>query len=190
MTTDTIFDLASMTKAPATRRAIAQLHEQGRWKWTSPCRTTCRDSTRPTIRAALRSPSDAAHPHLRDRRRSELPGPVGFEPGRQGAGIHLAEVSSLSSAPTRIPTTTINFILLGQILEQITGQPEDEYVAEHVFGPLGMTETRYLPPSKACGPQRIRGAALASTRSCRGRPTARRAPGAPTRCPDRADGAR
>ena len=34
-------------------------------------------------------------------------------------------------------------------------------MAEHVFGPLGMTETRY-PPSKACGTNNASGAALAS----------------------------
>ncbi len=55
----------------------------------------------------------------------------------------------------------INFILLGLLIERITGQSEDVYVQENVFAPLGMGDTRYLPPAKACGPQQIRGSAIA-----------------------------
>ena len=55
----------------------------------------------------------------------------------------------------------INFILLGALIENITGEAEDVYVQQHVFAPLGMEETRYLPPAKACGPHTMRGAAIA-----------------------------
>ena len=55
----------------------------------------------------------------------------------------------------------INFILLGALIENVTGETEDVYVAQHVFAPLGMDETRYLPPAKACGPHTMRGAAIA-----------------------------
>jgi CubicO group peptidase (beta-lactamase class C family) len=33
-----------------------------------------------------------------------------------------------------------------QVVEHITGEPIDRYLAEHLFGPLGMPATRYLPP--------------------------------------------
>ena len=55
----------------------------------------------------------------------------------------------------------INFILLGALIEKVTGEPEDVYVQQNVFRPLGMEETRYLPPAKACGPHVMRGAAIA-----------------------------
>jgi CubicO group peptidase (beta-lactamase class C family) len=69
----------------------------------------------------------------------------------------------------------IGFILLGALIEKVTGEPEDVYVAEHVFAPLGMDDTRYLPPAKACGPHTIRGAAIASAPAPTG--------GVPVECP-------
>src|SRR5262249_27017573 len=55
----------------------------------------------------------------------------------------------------------INFILLGALIEKVTGEAEDVYVQEHVFEPLGLQDTHYLPPAKACGPHTIRGSAIA-----------------------------
>ena len=55
----------------------------------------------------------------------------------------------------------INFILLGALIEKVTGEAEDVYVQQNVFAPLGMEDTRYLPPAKACGPHTMRGAAIA-----------------------------
>jgi CubicO group peptidase (beta-lactamase class C family) len=36
-------------------------------------------------------------------------------------------------------------ILLGEIVQRVTGERLDRYTATHLFGPLGMTETMYLP---------------------------------------------
>jgi CubicO group peptidase (beta-lactamase class C family) len=55
----------------------------------------------------------------------------------------------------------INFILLGALIEKVTGEAEDVYVQQHVFAPLGMEDTRYLSPAKACGQHTMRGAAIA-----------------------------
>src|SRR4029077_10870369 len=40
----------------------------------------------------------------------------------------------------------INFFLLGDIVQRITKQSLDAYLKARVFGPLGMTETAFLPP--------------------------------------------
>jgi CubicO group peptidase (beta-lactamase class C family) len=68
----------------------------------------------------------------------------------------------LESAPgAGFRYSDINFILLGLMVEKLTGAAEDDYVQQNIFGPLGMTETRYLPAAKACGPHSMRGAAIA-----------------------------
>ena len=54
----------------------------------------------------------------------------------------------------------INFITLGALVEEISGQSLDVYAQEHIFRPLGMTHTRYLP-AKACGPMDVYGSAIA-----------------------------
>jgi uncharacterized protein YbbC (DUF1343 family)/CubicO group peptidase (beta-lactamase class C family) len=40
----------------------------------------------------------------------------------------------------------INFVVLGALVERLSGESLNEYAAKHVFGPLGMKETRFLPP--------------------------------------------
>ncbi len=77
-------------------------------------------------------------------------------------GINRALTTPLQSAPEAVfRYSDINFILLGDIVETLSGQPLDVYAQEHIFKPLGMTETRYLPIDKACGPHRVIGAAIA-----------------------------
>jgi CubicO group peptidase (beta-lactamase class C family) len=39
-------------------------------------------------------------------------------------------------------------VLLGFIVERVSGQPLDGYLAQSVFAPLGMNDTRYLPPKE------------------------------------------
>ena len=51
--------------------------------------------------------------------------------------------------------------MLGALIEKVTSEAEDAYVQQNVFAPLGMEETRYLPPAKVCGPHTMRGAAIA-----------------------------
>lgn len=79
---------------------------------------------------------------------------------RPDGGFRRALTTPLESAPGEVfRYSDINFILLGALVEQLTGEPEDDYVQRNVFAPLGMTETRYLPVAKVCGPHTIRGAA-------------------------------
>jgi CubicO group peptidase (beta-lactamase class C family) len=39
----------------------------------------------------------------------------------------------------------INFFLLGDIVRRVSGQPLDRYAKTHVFDPLGMKDTGFLP---------------------------------------------
>ena len=45
----------------------------------------------------------------------------------------------------RMAYSDLGAILLGQIVEQLSGWPLDQYLASHVFGPLGMRETGFTP---------------------------------------------
>jgi CubicO group peptidase (beta-lactamase class C family) len=61
-------------------------------------------------------------------------------------GIHRALTMPLQSGPGEVfRYADINYILLGALIEKLTGQTEDKYVQQNIFAPLGMTETRYLP---------------------------------------------
>jgi CubicO group peptidase (beta-lactamase class C family) len=163
MTEDTIFDIASLTKCLATATALMQLYEQGKVAFDDPVQkylpdfNTGNDPQRAqvTVRMLLTQTSgEAVDVNLAD--------PWGLERADKSEGIHRALTAPLQSSPGEVfRYSDINYILLGAVLEKVTAEPEDVYVQRHVFAPLGMRETRYLPPTKACGPHKIRGAGIA-----------------------------
>jgi CubicO group peptidase (beta-lactamase class C family) len=163
MTGDTIFDMASLTKCLATATAVMQLYEQGKVAFDDPVQqylpdfNTANDPQRAkvTVRMLLTHTSgEAADVNLND--------PWGLNGADKTEGIHRALTTPLQSGPGEVfHYSDINFILLGALIEKVTGEAEDVYVQQNVFAPLGMADTHYLPPAKACGPHTMRGAAFA-----------------------------
>jgi CubicO group peptidase (beta-lactamase class C family) len=163
MTEDTIFDLASLTKSLATATAVMQLYEQGKVQFDEPVQKYLPDfnpgndpqRAKVTVRMLLTHTSgEAGEVDLKD--------PWGLDGADKTEGIHRALTTRLQSDPGEVfRYSDINFILLGALIEKVTGEAEDVYVQQNVFAPLGMEDTRYLPPAKACGPYKIRGAAVA-----------------------------
>ena len=162
MTEDTIFDIASMTKSLATATAVMQLYEQGKVAFDDPVQkylpdfNTGNDAQRAAVTVRMLLTHTSGEPE--DVR---LDDPWGLAGPDKPEGIRRALSTPLESPPgENFSYADINFILLGALIERVTGEPEDVYVQQNVFEPLGMTETRYLPPAKACGPHVLRGAAI------------------------------
>src|SRR6476660_9909629 len=163
MTEDTIFDLASLTKCLATATAVMQLYEQGKVQFDDPVQqylpdfNTANDPQRAKVTGRMlltHTSGETGDVELKD--------PWGLDRADKAEGIHRALTTPLESGPGEgFRYSDINYILLGALIENITGEAEDVYVQQHVFAPLGMEETRYLPPDKACGPYTKRGAAIA-----------------------------
>src|SRR3954471_728369 len=163
MTEDTIFDLASLTKPLATAPAVMQLYEQGKVQFDDPVQKYLPDfnPTNDPVRAAVTVRMLLTHTSG-ETGDVELKDPWGLAQVDRGEGFRRALTTPLESAPgAGFRYSDINFILLGLMVEKLTGTAEDDYVQRNVFGPLGMTETRYLPAAKACGPHSMRGAAIA-----------------------------
>lgn len=52
----------------------------------------------------------------------------------------------LSYVPdTKVVYSDLGYILLMEVIEQVTGQPLQEYAHQHLFQPLGMNDTKYKP---------------------------------------------
>ena len=163
MTEDTIFDLASLTKSLATATAVLQLAEQGKVAIDAPLQTylpefnPANDPRRAqvTLRMLLTHTSGLAGD-------LSLDGPWGLDQADKAEGIRRALNARVEFAPGELfHYSDIGFILLGAMVEKITGEPEDVYVQANVFEPLDMRDTRYLPASKSCGPRQIVGTAIA-----------------------------
>ena len=177
MTEDTIFDMSSLTKCLATATVVMQLYEQGKVQFDDPVQkylrgfNTANDPQRAkvTVRMLLTHTSgEAGDVDLKD--------PWGLDGADKTEGIRRALTTPLQSSPGEVfRYSDINFILLGALIEKVTGEPEDVYVEQNVFAPLGMEDTGYLLPAEACGPHKMRGVAIAWAPAPRGR--------APVACP-------
>ena len=172
MTEDTIFDMASLSKCLSTATAIMQLYEQNKLTFDEPVEQILPafnadhdpERAKVTVRMLLTHTSgEPADVNLKD--------PWGLAKPDKAEGINRALTTPLQSAPAAIfRYSDINFILLGDIVETLSGDSLDVYAQEHIFKPLGMTETRYLPIDKACGANKVGAAiellALMRRRSC------------------------
>ncbi|SOX52778.1 serine hydrolase, partial [Mycobacterium ahvazicum] len=162
MTEDTIFDLASLTKSLATATAVMQLYEQGQIAFDDPVQHYL-----PDFNTASNPRRAQVTVRMLLTHTSGLPGdvnlgdPWGLDGADKAEGIHRALTTPLESGPgDGFAYSDINFVLLGALVEKVTGEDLDVYVQRRVFAPLGMTDTRYLPPAKACGPHQTIGSAV------------------------------
>ncbi len=146
MTTDTIFDMASLTKCLVTTTAVMQLYEQGKVALDAPVMTYLPEfgvngKDKVTVRELLT--------HY-----SGLPPDVKLSDAWTGKdeGVRRAMTSGLDTPPgTAFKYSDINFITLGVLVERLSGERLEEYAQRHIFEPLHMTETTYLPPASLMG---------------------------------------
>ncbi len=80
------------------------------------------------------------------------------------AGYETAIALAVEEVPTSRPGarfvySDINFFLLGDIVQRVSGQPLDRFARAHVFEPLGMKDTMFNPPASAAS-------RIAPTESC------------------------
>ena len=142
MTLDTIFDLASLTKVVATTTGIMQLMERGQVRLNDPVAKYIPEF-------AQNGKEDITVRNLLTHY-SGLRGDLDLNQAWQGRdtafSMAFAETPVIPPG-SRFLYSDINFIVLGALIERVTGTSEDEYCQKNIFTPLGMTHTRFLPPA-------------------------------------------
>jgi CubicO group peptidase (beta-lactamase class C family) len=148
---DTVFRIASITKT-FTAIAVMQLWEQGLVDLDAPANDYLRAFQLVPAKARFRPATlrhllthtaglpEVVHPS----RLLRYPFGETFELGRPlptlaeyyRGGLHL-----IAEPGTRFTYTDHSFSTLGQVVEDVTGQPVDRYFREHIFEPLGMADT-------------------------------------------------
>ncbi len=140
MTADTIFDCASLTKVIATTSSVMKLFEQGKVRIADRVTEYLPEfqygNSDITVRD-LMTHFSGLRPDL-----DLIPAWSGYDTGIQRA-LH-----DPPAGPPRIKFvySDINFILMGEIVRRVSGQPLNDYARQNVFAPLGMAETAFLPP--------------------------------------------
>jgi len=155
MTTSTIFDLASLTKPVATATAVLQLYAGRTIDLDAPVARYVsafghHGAGRATVRHLLAHSSGLPAWEM-----LYLPAPRSA--GRRGLGAQACR--SIAQAVRRIGATPLHappgrrdeysdlgFIILGHLVERMTGSSLAAYARRHIFEPIGMRSTRFAPP--------------------------------------------
>lgn len=136
----TLWDLASLTKVVGTTSAMIRLVGEGRVQLDAPVqrylpRWAVPGAERVTIRHLLLHTSG-----LRAHR------PLYTETSDAAGARALVYATPLDTVPdARTLYSDLGIILLGDVIESITGEPIDAYLRRTVFEPLGMLETMFRP---------------------------------------------
>lgn len=141
MTVDTIFDLASVTKAVATTPAVLQLVERGLLTLDAPAarywpRFAAQGKDAITVRQLLSHTSG-------------LPAGVDIRqaPNPEDVLDRIAALKPSGRAGGDPLYSDVNFIVLGELVRRVSGLPLDEYCRRELFQPLLMHDTGFLPPT-------------------------------------------
>ena len=140
MHTSTMFDLASVTKVMATTFAVMMLVDRGEIDLDAPVHTYLPDFRGPhrdsiTVRNLL----------------THSAGLVQWQP----LYYHAANEAETYQVIRRMPLqwgvgegrhySDLGFMLLGYIVEKVSGQPLEVFLQQQLYGPLGLRSTTFLP---------------------------------------------
>jgi len=141
VTTETIYDLASLTKVIGLTTAAMMLVDQGKLDLDAPVQRYVpafqgADKERVLIRHLLTHSSGM--PAWR---------PLYAEANTREEALALVDTTALLKQPgDTFVYSDLGAITLTQAVEAITGQRLNDFLDSRLFGPLGMRSTRYLPP--------------------------------------------
>jgi beta-glucosidase-like glycosyl hydrolase/CubicO group peptidase (beta-lactamase class C family) len=150
VTANTLYDMASLTKVIVTTTSVMILVQQKRLDLDTPVARYLPEW------AAAKSDPDAtwrARVTIRNLllHDSGLPAHRDFYKQAKGheAVLALVLAEPLVHQPgTKVEYSDLGFILLGEIVQRLTGIPLDEYARQHIFTPLGMNASQFNPPRK------------------------------------------
>jgi len=143
MTLDTVFDLASLTKPIATATSVMLLIEQGKIALDDP--------------VSKHLPEFSSHGKDQITIKQLLTHQGGLIPdnalgdyknGREQSYAKINELTLRAAPGEQFIYSDVGFIVLGELVESISGQRQDQFTQERIFKPLHMLETGYLPGEK------------------------------------------
>lgn len=140
MQPDTLFDLASLTKPIATATSVMRLIEEGRVELDAPV-----SKYLPTFTGHGKEAITIRH--LLTHQGGLIPDNAlaDYQDGKTLAYERIDGLSLRAEPGTRFIYSDVGFIVLGRLVETITGRPLNEYAHETIFAPLGMSETGFRP---------------------------------------------
>jgi uncharacterized protein YbbC (DUF1343 family)/CubicO group peptidase (beta-lactamase class C family) len=141
MTTDTVFDMASLTKPIATATSIMILVERGEVRLRSPVADYIPEF----------GENGKEHVTVEDLliHRGGLIPDNSLKDYQDGVEKAWERIYALEGGGgDKFVYSDVGFLVLGEIVHRVSGKNVDEFAAENIFEPLGMKETGYNPESE------------------------------------------
>ncbi len=175
MARETIFDLASLTKVMATGTALMLLVHEGRVALDDPVAKHVpafgeRDKEAVTLRHLLThssglKPWRAFHEDLLAREKKKGVQLIGTPEAREWVLQSIHRSALVHEPGTAAVYGDLDMIVLGEVIEAVTQQSLDVFCDEHVFRPLGLKHTGFVPLAQAQAPEAVR-RGFAATENC------------------------
>ena len=143
MREDTLFDLASLTKAVATATSVMLLKERGLVDLDEDLAAYLPGFTRQGISLFRLLTHTSGLPAWR---------PLYIDPGdRSKVAKYLGELPLEYETGSKVIYSCLGYILLGEMVRAVTGMGLDRFAHKHIFEPLGMKDTFFNPPPERRG---------------------------------------
>jgi uncharacterized protein YbbC (DUF1343 family)/CubicO group peptidase (beta-lactamase class C family) len=140
MTVDTVFDMASITKPIATATSVMMLVERGQLRLRDRVADYFPDfATNGKHEITLTQLLTHHAGLIPDNSLSD------YDQGPAEAWQRILQLDLEKDPATRFVYSDVGFIVLGELVKQASGLDVHEFTQQHLFGPLGMSETGYLP---------------------------------------------
>lgn len=160
MQTNTLFDLASNTKIFATNFALMKLVSEGRLNINnrvSDYLTEYQGDGRELRQVKDLLTHKAGYPpvfdfHRKDTRYGEAFFSQASDTTKQ---LLLTSVPLASEPSAQHVYSDIDYMILGVLIERISGQPLDEYLEQHIYAPLKLNNTLFNPLKKGFNRQQF-----------------------------------
>lgn len=146
MTTETIFDLASLTKIVATATSVMILVERGLVRLGDPV-------SRYIPEFAENGKRGITVEHLLIHRSGLIADNdiKDYEQGPEKAMENIWKLAPLNEAGSKMIYSDVNFIVLAELVKRVSGKPIDQFALENIYQPLGMKDTGYKPLERLGG---------------------------------------
>jgi uncharacterized protein YbbC (DUF1343 family)/thiamine biosynthesis lipoprotein ApbE/CubicO group peptidase (beta-lactamase class C family) len=140
MTRDTLFDMASLTKPVVTATAIMLLVEEGKLRLTDHIVRYLPEFDNHGKRAIT------VEQLLRHRAGLVPDNPLDdYKQGTERAWDRIADLEPVAPPGERFLYSDVGFLILGRLVERISGMPLDRFAAERIFPIVGMTDAHFRP---------------------------------------------
>lgn len=146
MTEDTLFDMASLTKATATASAVMLLVQDGRIRLSDPLSQYVpefQNTGKPDVTIKQLLTHYTGFPAYTNA--AKLAETYGPRPNPDGLIKQIASLNRVAEPDTKFVYSCLNYLTLSRVVQNVTGENMDAFLRRRMWQPLGMKDTTFFP---------------------------------------------